>query len=234
MAWRVRADPNVRRAIDTVPPQERRATRASRVSWPSAAKTGAAPFHFAAAFELFRMAEIFLDQRHHRRPSMLVCIERLRAARQRDLIEAGFCDGQKSVVAYVCQSKNDKRRGLARVINFRFDGEGVPPEREQPLRFDAVNSDFERPAFVGFLRLCNFGIDRRRHDYAAHARLRHERALESDAKPAAELRGVGESAPDALSGRVQKYLLFDAVGAHLQPPDCILLRRIWKRNHKVA
>src|SRR5436309_2506587 len=220
--------------MDIGPSSQRRETSRRRVWSPRAAKMGAEPFGSTMALELLCMDEVLLDQLHYHAPTVLVCLERLCPARERDLIEAGLGDGKHDPARHLLQSKDDERRRLDRIVDAALNRERMPPEGEQPLGFHLLDSELERHAFVFLLSLGNLGIDRRGYDYSAHAGAWRERAIEFHAEPAPELYGVGERTPDAFPRCAQKNAFLDAVCIHRQPPDCILAVSRMKCNRWVA
>src|ERR1700730_6962079 len=92
------ANPVVSLAIDIGPSALRRETRRRRVLSPRAAKTGAESSSSVVTLELRGLGKMFLDQRHDHGPAALVRGEGLRPARQRDVIESRFGDGQQDPV----------------------------------------------------------------------------------------------------------------------------------------
>src|SRR5260370_4394441 len=220
--------------MDIGPPSQRRETSRKRVLSPRAAKTGAEPFGRAKALELLRMDKVLLDQVHYHAPTLLVRRERLRPARQRDSIEAGLGNGQHDSIRHFLQSKDDERRRLGGIVDAAFDGEGMPPEREQPLGLHLLDSDLERHAFVFLLGIGDLGIDGRRYDHSAHAGSWRERAIELHAEPGSELFRVGQRAPNPFPRCSQNNCFLDTVCAHVQPPGCRLAAPGTKCNQKVA
>src|SRR5437870_10450588 len=138
IAWRVMAKPAVSCAIDMGPSRHSRTTRRSRVPSPSAANTGADAASFAFVLERRRLRKVLLDERHHDRPALLVRRERLRAAFQRDAIEARFADGQHDAAGDLLEDELDQGGRLGRIVHTALDRERMPAEGEQPLRFDAI------------------------------------------------------------------------------------------------
>src|SRR5258707_12010553 len=98
----------------------------------------------------------------------------------------------------------------------------MPPDGEQSLRFDPVDSNLERHALVLLLSLRNIRVNRSPYDCSAYACPGRERAVELHAEPGAEFCRVRQRAPDSLPRRAQKDLFLDAVCAHTQPPGCRL------------
>src|SRR5579862_9139412 len=86
MACRVTLEPVANRVMDMGPSSQSRSTRRKRVWSPSAAKMGAA--------SLLSLGKVCLDQRHLYGPALLIARECLGAARERDLVEAGFSESQ--------------------------------------------------------------------------------------------------------------------------------------------
>src|ERR1700722_2742342 len=59
-------------------------------------------------------------------------------------------------------------------------------------------------------------------DVAARDLARSERCVDLDAKPFSKFAMIGKGAPDAIDGRGDVDLFFDAVRHDVQPPSCIL------------
>src|SRR5216110_997205 len=123
MAWRVTAEPAVSRVIDCGPRAQSRATRASRVSSPSAAKIGSARVR-PAALALAR--DMSLDVLHLPGPAPVVHPERFGPPGDRDAIEAGLDQGQARPTGSVLQTELDEGRGLVRIVHGRIDRVGMP------------------------------------------------------------------------------------------------------------
>lgn len=81
--------PRVRRVIEAGPSRQSRETSRKRVSSPNTANNGAEASS-PAPFGLRRLRKVLLEELHDHSPALLVRGESLRAARERDLIEAGF------------------------------------------------------------------------------------------------------------------------------------------------
>src|SRR5215510_11722082 len=159
MAWRVMLKPAASPVMDVGPSSHRRETSRRRVSSPKAAKIGAEPANLAFVFDLV-LGKIFLDQLNYNSPALLVVLECLGAARQRNLIEARFYDGQQNTAGRFLEGELDQRGRLTGVVDTGFNGRGVPAEREQPLRLDPLNDDGELEVRVLLLGLGNFRIYR--------------------------------------------------------------------------
>src|SRR5258708_26419775 len=98
--------------MDAGPSSQRREINRKRVSSPKAAKSGAESSSFGTAFGLRCLGKVLLDQLHDHTPALLVGLEFLRPTRQRDLIEAGFGDGEHDAVCHFLKSEDDECRGL--------------------------------------------------------------------------------------------------------------------------
>src|SRR5262245_23966012 len=223
IAWRLMSKSAVNWVIDSGPSFDRRETRRRRVSSPNAAKTDAESDSSAIARALAGMGQMFLDERNDHAPSFLVRAERLGAARERNAIEAGLDHGEQDAVYAVFQRERDQRRRLARVVDVLLMGEGMPAERKDALRFDRLDGDFERQAFVRFLGLRHVGIDRGRGDDPSHERSLGGRAPEFDAEQGPDLPDGGERAPDSRPRRPKGDLLLDPIAnrnTHMQPHGC--------------
>src|SRR5262249_11499787 len=181
MAWRVTADPVVSRAMDRGPPTDRRASSASRVRSPNAAKTGAAR---ARPVGLVLRRDMSLDVLDLGRPPLVVHAEGLGAARQRDAVETGLDYGQLGAASHFLEHEFDQRRRLGGVVDRWIDGVGVPAVRQQALGLDPFDGDLQGQVVIA-----------RAGDAAAHARTRSEGAFELHAEPAAELGSVTDRAP---------------------------------------
>src|SRR5688572_23214112 len=224
MACRVISKPALSLAIDIGPSSQRRETRPSLVSSPRAAKSAAEPAIAAFALTLRALGKVLLDHLDHHRPALAVGGEGLGPPRKRDLIESRLRDGQHDAARRLRQAEDDERRRLARVVDARLDRVGMPAEREHVLRFDPFDRDFERLACVRFLSLCDLGVDGSRGDHAAHRGAGHERAVEPDPEPVAELPGVGQRLPHPGARCAEQYFLLDTIRAgdgHMQPPGCL-------------
>src|SRR5215469_1156139 len=127
-ACRVTEEPSVRLVIERGPREESWATMAKRVSSPSAANTGAELLGLLCS--LGGMSQMFFDQLDHRGPTLLVGRERLGAACQRDLVEAGLGDREHRSLRNFLQDEFDQSSGFGGVIDAPFHREGMPAERE--------------------------------------------------------------------------------------------------------
>src|SRR5437762_7371310 len=123
MAWRVTAEPAVSGVIDCGPRAQSRATRASRVSSPSAAKIGSARVR-PAVLRLAR--DMSLDVLHLLGPTLVVHPEGFGPAGGRDAIEAGLDHGQARPTGSVLQTEFDEGRRLVRIVHARIDCVGMP------------------------------------------------------------------------------------------------------------
>src|SRR5215813_6306710 len=223
MACRVIGNLAVSLEIESGPSPERRETRRSRVSSPSAAKTAADSVSSAFALALRSLAKIRLDQLDHDRPALVVRCECLRPAFERDRIEPRLADDQQDAVWCVLQHELDQRGRLFRVINCLIDGEWMPSEREEAFGLDAIDGDLEGYSRMLSLGSRHVGIDRRADEDPAHARSGRKRMIEPDAEPLFKLADIGQRIPDTFAWRAQKHLLFNSVrdrNRHVQPPGC--------------
>src|SRR6188768_1586366 len=170
MAWRVTLAPWLRRTMDCGPLLHRRTTSSSRVSSPSAAKTGAASRSFTAADERdFAMVallarargarQVLGNQLRLRLPALLVGGEGLQAALERDAIEARLGDGELRPVRSFLQLEGHQRRRLLRVVEVRFYCERMPAERNEPRGLDSFHGPLERLARVWLLGLGDLRVD---------------------------------------------------------------------------
>src|SRR5688572_5532625 len=139
------------------PASQRRETRRRRVSSPSAAKSGAASGRAASAAELRCLGKVLLDELHLSRPAALVLRERLRAARERNAIEARLGHGEQDAVRGVFELEAHERR---RVFGLGLRGSWVPAEREEALGLDALDIELEGHSFERLLLLRDLRIDR--------------------------------------------------------------------------
>src|ERR1700674_2345704 len=220
IAWRVTADPAVSRTIDCGPPAHSRATSASRVSSPSAAKTGPARARPAV---LALCGDMPLDVLELLGPALVVHAEGLGAARGRYLVEARLGHGELRAAGDLLETELHESRRLARIVHAGLDRVRMPAVGEQALGIDPFDRYFHHQVLVA-----------RRSDFASNAGARRERALELHAKPGAKLLRVRDRAPDPRPLRAQNNLSFDAVRAHMQPSDWILAPRPVKCNPEVA
>src|SRR5262245_29712130 len=116
-ACRVTSVPSVSRVIDSGPPLDSRATRASRVGSPSAAKT--------AALALGAADDMALDVLHLLPPAALVVAERPLAACGRELVEARLHDGQQRAFRHVAELEHHLGHRLVGHV-LQIDGAGMP------------------------------------------------------------------------------------------------------------
>src|SRR5262249_24231834 len=130
--------------------------------------------------------EVLRDELGTSRPAAVVPGEGLRAALERDLIEARFGDAQLRAAFDLAELELDQGHGLLRIVDAGLDRGRMPAEREQPHRLDAVDDEFEHDPLVGLLRLRDLGIDLGRHDPTRHRLADDERPVELDAEPRAE------------------------------------------------
>src|SRR5579863_3017179 len=94
--------PAVSCVMEVGPPSQRRETRRKRISSPSAANSGAECTNSPFVLQLL-LGKVFLHERHYDIPALLVGLECLRAARQWDPIEAGFCDRKHHTFGHCLQ-----------------------------------------------------------------------------------------------------------------------------------
>src|SRR6266851_1730542 len=127
--------------MDIGPSSLRRETSRKRVLSPRAAKRGAEFFGSTMALELRRVDKVLLEHLHYHGPTLFVCRESLRPARERDSIEAGLGDGQHDAVRHFLQSKDDECRWLDGIVDAELNSERMPPKGEQPLRFHLLDSN---------------------------------------------------------------------------------------------
>src|SRR5437867_9185853 len=230
--------------MDADPSSQRRTTSRKRIASPRAAKSGTELSNSAAATGLRRLRKVFLDELDDDAPAFFVALKRLCAARERDLVKAGFGNGEHDAVGDLFQGEFDERRRFVRIIHAGLDGIGVPAKGEEAFGFDAVHGDFERDMLMLLLELCNFSVDGSPYNLPSDAFSRLEGSVELDAEPGGEFLGVGYCAPDTFERGAEKNLFLDAVGGHwfldrfrhvvTQPPGCILAKTSLICNHKVA
>lgn len=151
MACRVTPVPAVSRLIEADPSSQRRTTSCKRTVSPNAAKSGTDRNNSGDANALCFLRKVFLDELDDDAPALLVGGEGFRAARERDLVEAGFGDGEHDAVGDFFQSKFDERGRLVRVIHAGLNRVGMPAKREKTFGFDAVDGDFEGDMPILFL-----------------------------------------------------------------------------------
>src|SRR5919108_2553266 len=198
--------------MDADPCSQRRTTKRKRIVSPSAAKSGTELSNSAAATGLRRLRKVFLDELDDHAPALLVVLERLRAARKRDLVEAGFGDGEHYAVGDFLQCEFDERRRFFGIIDAGIDGVGVPAEGEETFGFDAVDGDFEGNVLVLLLSLSDFGVDRGSYDFSGDVCSWLERGVEPHTEPGSKFFGIGKRAPDAFGRGAEKNFFLDAVG----------------------
>src|SRR5690606_3661781 len=227
MAWRETSALAASCVIEPGPPADRRLTRASRVSSPSAANSGATRSARGTLTALaLGMASHVL---HLNRPTLAVLTIGFEAAWRGQAFEARFHDSEHCALRRVLEFKLDQSGVIPQFQCFRIGAHG-PAERKQALWLHAFDLRDERRSFmtrIGHL--------------AADALTSGEVALEFDTKPGAELLGTGERAPDAASRRADQDASFDAVssgvdvgcGSHMQSPGCILTAPPENATHKL-
>src|SRR6266496_5087536 len=106
MACRVTPVPSLRRVIDSGPPADKRPSRRSRVASPNAANSGTASGCGAAALRLLDIPREVLELPG---PPVVVHAERFGAARERDTIEPGLDDRERSAALGFLESELDQR-----------------------------------------------------------------------------------------------------------------------------
>src|SRR5580692_4893726 len=94
----------------------------------------------------------------------------------------------------------------------------MPTEGEPLHRFKRLDENLKRLSRVRLLQLRHLGIDLGRNDPTVQTRAGDERAIECDAKPRAETRGVTNGPPNSFAGRFEYDFLLDLIGVHGQPP----------------
>jgi hypothetical protein len=134
-------------------------------------------------------------------PAALVHAEGFAAPLGRYLVEARFDDAQQGSAGDALQGELDEGRRLAGIILVRFDRVRVPSEREEALRLHGLNDGLPADMLVSRMR-----------DLSAANLARHERAVEPDAEPHAELAMIGQRPPDTGDRSLEFDGLFDAVG----------------------
>src|SRR5258706_12816127 len=122
IAWRVMGKPPASLAMDIGPASHRRETRRRRVSSPSAAKIDAEPASSVRLACVSALRKILLDQGGLHAPALFVRRERLRAALERNAIEAGFRDRQQDAAGRSVEREHDERGRLARIVDAGVDG----------------------------------------------------------------------------------------------------------------
>src|SRR5579863_10630484 len=103
-------------------PAHRRETILNRVSSPKAAKRCAELLGEAADCKLRLMSQVLADKPHLNAPARLVGREGLGAARERDLIEARFGNGEKHAVGGLLEFEGNQRGRLDGVIKAWLQG----------------------------------------------------------------------------------------------------------------
>src|SRR5262245_46395538 len=116
-AWRVMSVPEVSCAMDFAPLLHRNATSRSRVSSPSAANTGAALRNPALRSCGLTRSDMLFDVFHLLLPAAAVHPEGVEAPVRRDVVEAGFYDGQQRAALRVLKLELHQGRGLSRVVD---------------------------------------------------------------------------------------------------------------------
>src|SRR5215472_4758722 len=137
--------------MEADPSSQRRTTSRKRIASPSAAKSGAEWTNSAPATGSRCLRKVFLDELDDHAPTLLVGGEGFCASLERDLVEAGFGDGEHDAAGNFFQREFDERCRLVRVIDARLNGVGMPAKREEAFAFDAVDGDFERNVLILFL-----------------------------------------------------------------------------------
>src|SRR5262249_20724699 len=126
----------------------------------------------------------------------------LGAAVGRQRVEARFDDGEQGTASSLLEAELDQRGWLARVVDGRIDGVGVPPVGEQSLGLDALH-----------LHVPGDGRVARDRDAPADGGAYREFALERHAEPGAKLPGLRERAPHSCPRSTELDLLLDAIGS---------------------
>src|SRR5260370_35434984 len=120
--------------MEAGPPADRRAMSRSRVSSPSAAKTGAAaPSPLARVAVLRALGNMRLDRLHLPRPALLVAAVGLIAALGRQRVEPRLDDRELGPLSRRAQREDDERRRLGRAIRRAIDAVGTPARGSQRL-----------------------------------------------------------------------------------------------------
>src|SRR2546427_13243139 len=202
IACRVTPVPSLRRVIERGPPADRRPSRRSRVASPSAANNGTAPGGGSCSATALRLRDIPRELFDLAVPPVVVHAERFGATRERDAIEPGLDNRERSAAVRFLELELDQRRGLGRVVHGRVDGVGVPAIREVALRVDALDQHFQRHMLVA-----------RYAEPAPDRPALGKRALEFYAEPGAKLCRVRESAPHARACGAEHDPFFDPIGA---------------------
>src|SRR5260370_9963509 len=113
--------------MDCGPPPHNRATKASRVSSPSAEKIGPA---CARPVIPPLCGDISLDSLELLGPALVVHAERLGAPRRRDAVEARLGDGELVAARNFLEPELDNGLRLARQVHSRVHGVRLTPVRE--------------------------------------------------------------------------------------------------------
>src|SRR6266487_100412 len=195
IACRVTPVPSLSRVIESGPSTDRRRSRLSRVASPSAANS-------TGALLLRDIRREVLDLRA---PPLGVHAERLGAARERDPIEPGLDDRERSSgpALSLFERELDQRHGLPRIIRRGVLRIRMPAVREIPLRLDPLDLHLDLQMLVT-----------RNGDPTPHRLARGERTVERDAEPGAELFRIGDRTPHARARRVEHDALLDPVSTH--------------------
>jgi len=94
----------------------------------------------------------------------------------------------------------------------------MPSEGEPIHRLNRLDQNLKRLSSVRLLQLRHLGIDLGRNDPPVQPGAGDERAIEFDAKPRAETRGVANCPPNAFAGRFEYNSLLDLIRVHVQSP----------------
>src|SRR5687768_13958183 len=151
-AWRVMSVPDVSCAIDFAPLLHRKATNRSRVSSPSAANTGAGLRNPALRSGALTRSDMFLDVLHLFVPAAAVHAEHFEAPRRRNLVEAGFYDGQQRATLRVPKLEHHQRGRLRGIVDTRLRDAWLPAPRQQALGLHTLDPDFEHQMLVARMR----------------------------------------------------------------------------------
>src|SRR5687767_14662494 len=170
--WRVVRKFAASAEIDAGPAVVRWRRMASRVGSPSAANNRAA----AASCFSVRAFRMLLDPVDHLRPALAVVGEHLSAACERDLVEAGFADGEPRARRRGLEGIGDGRFRLLRVVDGGIDFAGMPAPDHAPRRRELHDPDAEALAGVALVG--------GRHP---HLFTRLEVAFDGDAEPGRDL-----------------------------------------------
>src|ERR1700736_1169572 len=111
-------------------PRQSFATSDSRVSSPSAAKTGAFASRWAAILLRF-LGDMALDVLHLLCPTAVIHAKRFEAAVAGDFVEAGFCDHKQRAGRGLLQPEFDERGRLLRIVFVGIHGIGMPGEGKE-------------------------------------------------------------------------------------------------------